>query len=109
MTFKTKDYYRQNNGCKGGRPKQDSEIYIKIPDIKQVNITPKQYETLLKKYGDKILQKALLILDNWLNSGSPQAEKYIGKNHYSHFRSDGQIINTAKRVTGLTLVNRFIN
>ena len=97
MTFKKKNCFHKNNGLKGGRPKQDSEIYIKIPNIKLVNITSKQYETLLNRYEDKILQKALLILDNWLCSKSPYSEKYIGRNHYALFRRDGWIINEAIR------------
>jgi hypothetical protein len=95
MTFKSKKWFYQNNGSKGGRPKQDSKVYIKIPDINFVNITPKQYETLIKKYGNKIVKKALSILDHWLNSGSPSAAKYIGKNNYAHFRSDGWVLHEA--------------
>ena len=95
MTFKSKKWFHQNNGSKGGRPKQDSKVYIKIPEINLVNITPEQYETLIEKYGDTIVKNALSILDRWLNSGSRSAEKYIGKNHYAHFRSDGWVLHEA--------------
>lgn len=98
MTFKGKNF-RTNNGQKGGRPKQDSQIYIKIPEINLVNLTSNQYETLLKKYGDEILKNAINILEEWLKSGSSYAVKYIGKNNYAHFRSDGWVINEAKRIS----------
>jgi hypothetical protein len=90
MTFKN---FHKNNGSKGGRPKQDSKIYVEIPEIKFVNLTPKQYDALERRYGHNILLKALLVLDNWLGSGSPKALKYLGKNNYAHFRSDGWVIN----------------
>lgn len=101
MTFKGKNF-RKINGQKGGRPKQDSQIYIKIPEINLVKLTSSQYETLSDKYGDEILKKALNIFEAWLKSGSPCASKYIGKNNYAHFRSDGWVINEAKRISKQT-------
>lgn len=95
MTFKNKNWINKINGQKGGRPKQDKEIYIEIPEIKLVNLTSNQYKILKDKYGEKTLKKAICILDDWLRSGSPCAEKYIGKNNYAHFRSDGWVINQA--------------
>jgi len=97
MSFKSKQWFHKHNGSKGGRPRQDSGIYIKIPKIKFVNLTSQQYENLINRYGQSILLKAIVILDNWLKSGSPNATKFIGKNNYSHFRSDGWVINEAKR------------
>ena len=97
MTFKSKRCFYKNNGKKGGRPKQDSKIYIRIPEIQFVTLTPKQYESLIKRYGYEVLKKALFILDNWLGSGSPDAGKYIGKNNYAHFRSDGWLLNEVNR------------
>ncbi len=97
MTFKSKKSFYKNNGNKGGRPRQDSQIYIKIPNVTIVNLTSNQYETLLKKYGCKILKTALKILDKWLKSGSPEAVRYVGKNNYAHFRADGWVINEAIR------------
>lgn len=85
------------NGKKGGRPRQDSKIYIELPDIELVILTPTQYNSLLEKYGYELLKKSLLILDNWLKTKSKYASRYIGKNNYAHFRSDGWVINTAKR------------
>ena len=86
----------RNNGQKGGRPRQDSSIRIELPDINLVILTPTQYGSLLEKYGYAILRKALLILDKWLNT--PSGEKYVGRNNYAHFRSDGWVLNTAKEV-----------
>ena len=84
------------NGQKGGRPKQDSRIRIELPEIDLVILTPTQYGSLLEKYGYELLRKSLLILDSWLKSGSRPASKYIGKNNYAHFRSDGWVVNTAR-------------
>ena len=87
----------RTNGQKGGRPKQDSTIRIELPDIDLVILTPTQYGSLLEKYGYDLLKKSLQILDSWLKSGSKYAIKYVGKNNYAHFRSDGWVINEAKR------------
>ncbi len=100
MTFKGKKFHCKNNGQKGGRPKQDSNSYITLPDISLVMLTDEQYDTLLNKYGACILTTALKIFDNWLLHGGI-ANKHIGKNNYAHFRSDGWVINEAKRVTAL--------
>ena len=81
---------------KGGRPKQDSKIRIELPDIDLVILTPTQYNSLVEKYGYEILRKALLILDDWLKTGSKYSKKYIGKNNYAHFRSDGWVVNEAR-------------
>lgn len=98
MTFKSKKWFRKSNGKKGGRPKQDSQIYITLPEIEFVNLTSNQYKILVNKYGCEVLKKAILVLDNWLGSGSPTAIKYIGKNNYAHFRSDGWVINEALKM-----------
>lgn len=93
-----KNLYKNSikNGKKGGRPKINTHITsISIKGINTVILTEYQYDTLLKRYGELLLRKALEILDNWLNS-SPTAIKYKGKNNYAHFRSDGWVINTAK-------------
>lgn len=84
------------NGMKGGRPKHDSKIRMELPDINLVILTPAQYGSLVEKYGYELLRKALFILDSWLQSGSKPAEKYLGKNHYAHFRKDGWVLNEAK-------------
>lgn len=84
------------NGKKGGRPKNDSRVRIEIPDINLVILTPDQYGSLIEKYGYELIRKALLVFEEWLQRGSKYSEKYIGKNHYAHFRSDGWVINAAK-------------
>lgn len=94
MTFVSKNSFHKTNGQKGGRPKQDSKNIIELPDIKWVILTPQQHESLLKKYGYELLQTALFILDNWLKTRKPSQQN---KNHYAQFRSDGWLINEAKR------------
>ena len=84
------------NGKKGGRPSYSINIKIEIPTNSFVILTPDQYNTLIEKYGYKLIEKAVEILSNWLTT-SPHGEKYKGKNNYGHFRSDGWVINTAKR------------
>jgi len=96
----SKKVISRKNGLRGGRPKQDSEIRIILPDINLVILTPSQYGSLLEKYGHKLIRKALLILDNWLKGGG---HKYAGKNNYAHFRSDGWLINEAARCLGVNL------
>ena len=96
MIIKNRKLISKYNGKKGGRPKQDSKIRIELPDIDLVILTPTQYNSLIEKYGYKLLRKALFILDEWFKAGSPSANKYIGKNNYAHFRSDGWVINEAK-------------
>ncbi len=83
------------NGKKGGRPKYYTKTVI--PGISLVILTPNQYNSLLEKYGYDLLKKALIIFENWLKS-SPKGEKYVGRNNYGHFRSDGWVINTAKSI-----------
>ena len=84
------------NGKKGGRPKADFSLRVEIPEINFVILTPKQYNSLIEKYGYTLIDKALKILENWLTV-SPEGGKYRDKNNYAHFRSDGWVINMAKR------------
>ena len=97
MTFIPKKAFYKNNGQKGGRPKQDSKIHMELPNACLVILTPAQYGCLLEKYGYELLQKALSILDMWLRRGGRQSAKYVGRNNYAHFRSDGWVINEAKK------------
>lgn len=96
MLSKDRKIISKQNGKKGGRPKQDSKIRIELPDIDLVILTPTQYGSLVEKYGYELLRKALLIFDSWLKSGSKISNKYVGKNNYAHFRSDGWVVNEAK-------------
>jgi hypothetical protein len=84
------------NGKKGGRPVYGENLRIDIPSVEFVILTPSQYETLLEKYGYKLLVTALSILENWLKS-NPNGLKYRGKNNYGHFRADGWVINSARQ------------
>ena len=84
------------NGKKSGRPKADFELRVEIPEINFVILTPKQYNSLIEKYGYALIDNALKILENWLTV-SPEGGKYRGKNNYAHFRSDGWLINMAKK------------
>ena len=95
---KSKKNASKNNGKKGGRPAQDSTIYIELPEINLVILTPTQYDSLIEKYGYNLIKKALLILDNWLKTGGQASSKYVGKNNYAHFRSDGWLLNEARRL-----------
>ena len=54
------------NGKKGGRPKADFALRVEIPEINFVILTPKQYNSLIEKYGYSLIDKALKILENWL-------------------------------------------
>jgi hypothetical protein len=85
------------NGKKGGRPKVNSTVTaVTIQGINTVILTEHQCDTLIERYGILLFEKAITILEEWLNS-SPCAIKYKGKNNYAHFRSDGWVINTAKK------------
>lgn len=101
MILKDKKLVSQINGKKGGRPKQDSNIRIELPNIEFVILTPEQYNSLLEKYGYELIKKALEILDGWFKTGSKDAKRYKGKNNYAHFRSDGWVINTASMALNL--------
>ena len=83
------------NGKKGGRPRYGASVRATIPDVDIVILTPKQYGSLIEKYGYELLNKALKIFETWLKT-SPEAGKYRGKNNYAHFRSDGWVINSAR-------------
>ena len=84
------------NGKKGGRPNKNSYVSsFTIPGINTVILTEHQYNTLIERYGCKLINIAIQILERWLKS-SPVGCKYRGKNNYAHFRSDGWLINTAK-------------
>ncbi len=91
-------YSSIENGKLGGRPKYNDQIKISLPDVEFVVLTQEQYGSLIEKYGYELFYKALEVLENWLKS-SPKGEKYRGKNNYAHFRSDGWVINAAKKLT----------
>ena len=84
------------NGKLGGRPQADSRSDFIITGFSSVILTKTQYDKLLERHGSLLLNKALQILENWLDS-SPKGIKHRGKNNYAHFRSDGWLINEAKQ------------
>lgn len=98
MIIDKRKFMSIKNGQKGGRPKQDSSIRIELPGVELVILTPNQYGSLHEKYGYELLTKALHILDGWLRKGGKSSEKYVGKNNYAHFRSDGWVLNAARKV-----------
>ena len=64
---------------KSGRPIGDNMNIYYIKGINLVILTETEYNTLIKKYGTKIINKALMILDDWLKK-SPIGKKYqVGK------------------------------
>ena len=97
MIIDRRSFVSKDNGKRGGRPKQDSKIRIELPDIELVILTPTQYGSLVERYGYELIRKSLLILDDWLKTGGKASKKYVGKNNYAHFRSDGWVVNEAKR------------
>ena len=86
-------YISKRNGRKC--VKKNFEVTIVIPDIPYVFLTPTQYGSLIEKYGYKLLRKALKILNDWLKS-APKAKSHQNTNHFSYFRKDGWVINSAK-------------
>lgn len=82
------------NGSKGGRPKKEV-IEDKIDFADFVILQQSDYKKLVLKFGEKVTNKAISILDNWLAQGSANAKKYIGKNHYYFFRKDNWVIEKA--------------
>lgn len=68
-------------------PKPKYKKFIGI-EILHTNLTEKDYQKLITKYGEEKTLLAIEEFDIWLGKGTPNAKKYIGKNHYSHFRSD---------------------
>lgn len=99
----TKPYIDSNNkkyknGCKGGRPKDEDCPRKKLSeDILYVNLTEPQYDKLLSKYGNDLLNLAIEELDKWLGSNSKTAKEAKNGNHYNYFRLDSWAVNNAKK------------
>lgn len=89
---------RYDAGKKGGRPTNDNTPIKKIEGITLVNLSEKQYDTLIDKYGEKITQKAIELFDDYLNKGTKTAREYIGKNHYAHFKVDSWAVRKAETI-----------
>lgn len=90
---------QKRNGKKGGRPKSNTyNTTFKVPGFGKIILTEKQYYLLIERYGDSLLEQALSILESWLST-SYAGDKYLGKNNYAHFRSDGWLINEARHIS----------
>jgi hypothetical protein len=90
---------KYKNGCKGGRPKDNSATENRKElgeDLELVNITEGEYEKLLTKYGDTLLDAALRELGGWLARPTANAENARGKSHYAYFRNDSWVMRNAR-------------
>lgn len=96
-----KRVYSIENGKKGGRPSfennNNQRKVFEMPELNIIFLTENQYETLIERYGYKLISNALRILQSWLKS-SPIGGKHRGKNNYAQFRSDGWLIYEAKQM-----------
>lgn len=79
---------------KRGRRKSEIKESIKLDSGELVNLTINQYKTLIYKYGEIFIQKAISILNEWLKLETKHSKKYLNKNNYAFFRKDGWVINT---------------
>lgn len=88
---------KYKNGCKGGRPADDDSPRKEIPNIKLVNLTEVQFDRLVEKFGEKVILKAIELLEDWLETSniSKSAKAALGKNHYCYFKRDKWIIQKA--------------
>lgn len=90
---------KYRNGCKGGRPSDDTSPRKELEGIRLVNLTETQYDRLIEKYNEKVLTKAIEELESWLETGeaniSKPAKSALGKNHYCYFKRDKWIIQKA--------------
>lgn len=80
--------------------KNPKKNYKKFSEFDLVNLTEEQYSTLIKKYSEKEVLKAVEILNGWLLQGSKKAREYIGRPHYGHFRSDSWVWIRVKELQG---------
>lgn len=71
-----------------------------LDGIDFVNLTETDYDKLLEKYGEAVLNKAISLLDEWLGKKGTTARQYLGKNHYAHFKVDSWAIQRAKEILG---------
>lgn len=79
---------KPENPPKTSKPKKE---FMKFEEFSFINLTQKEYETLVKKYGEERTLTAMGIFDNWLEKKGKTASQYIGKAHYAHFKSDGWV------------------
>lgn len=85
---------KKNSGRKKVKPQESTEI----KNAPNVNLTQKQYENLIKKYGQVFTRNAIGILNTWFAGKTRTVKKFLGKNNYAHFRSDGWLIAETDRI-----------
>lgn len=81
------------------KEKTEKAVFMQLEDVKCVHLVEEDYTKLCDKYGRNVIDTGIKILDGWLSLGGAKAKSYLGKNynHIGHFRSDGWVINEAKR------------
>ena len=84
----SKRWNKPENLPKTSGPKKE---FMKFEEFSFINLTQKEYETLVKKYGKERALTAMGIFDHWLEKKGKTASQYIGKAHYAHFKSDGWV------------------
>lgn len=94
---------KNRQGKKTDKPRQPRKVkpekeFMSFEGIQYTNLTKKEYETLIKKYGQEKTKAAINIFDTWLDKGSKAAKEYIGKAHYAHFKSDGWVWERADKL-----------
>ena len=94
---------KNRQGKKTDKPRQPRKVktekeFMSFEGIKYTNLTKKEYETLIKKYGQEKTKAAINIFDTWLDKGTKTAKEYIGKAHYAHFKSDGWVWERAEKL-----------
>lgn len=94
----------RNKRAAAGAAKNDEE-FMKLADAKNVNLTEEDYNKFCDKLGEDVVNKAIDILDGWLERNTPNAKKYTGKNHKGFFRIDCWVVTEAKKALGKTGTN----
>jgi hypothetical protein len=77
---------------------KNEKEYIKLSNIEFTNFTQKDFDTLKENHGTDKLLKAVEVFDEWLGKQGKTAKQYIGKPHYSHFKSDSWVWEKAEEL-----------
>lgn len=80
------------------KPKKAAVSYMQFEELSFVNLTATEYKKIAEKYGKQKSDAAIRIFDEWLGKKGKTAVQYIGKGHYSHFRSDSWVWERAESV-----------
>lgn len=91
---------RYIDGCKGGRPKadEDDSPQKNIEGAEYFIITEKQYDSACERLGKDVVDRTILLIDNWFAKKNDNAKKYIGRNNYGFLRSDNSFVVQAKEM-----------